>query len=94
MNDKPSIVAQQAQQAAAIAKQASEVIASVPGVPNKGIVLHVLAGVGIVAGGIVAVATMGVVPGIIATLGAITTYVMGWLNPTPTAVAQYGQGAK
>ena len=94
MNDKPSVVAQQAQQAAAVAAQAAAVIDSVPGVPSKGIILHVLAGVGVAAGSVVAIATLGVVPGIVASLGAVTAYAIGWLNPTPTAVAQFGTGAK
>ena len=94
MNDKPSIVAQQAQQAAAIADEAAKALGAVPGVPNKGIVLHVLAGVGVAAGAVTAIATLGVVPGIIASLGGVTMYVLGWLNPSPTAVAQFGTNAK
>lgn len=93
-NDKPSVVAEQAQQAAAIAKEAAAAIDAVPGVPSKGILLHVIAGVGVAAGAVVAITTLGVVPGIIASLGGVTAYVLGWLNPTPTAVAQFGTGAK
>lgn len=93
-NDKPGIVAQGAQQAAAIAKEASDTLSAIPGVPNKGIVLHVIAGVGVAAGAVVAITTLGGVPGVVASLGAVAAYVVGWLNPTPTAVAQFGQSAK
>ena len=93
-NDKPAVIAEKAQEAAAIAKEAAAAVHAVPGVPHKGVVLHVIAGVGVAAGAVVAISTLGVVPGIVASLGAVTAYILGWYNPTPTAVAQFGTGAK
>lgn len=93
-NDKPAVIAEEAQKAAAIAKEAADAIAAVPGLPQKSIVLHALAGVGVAAGAVTAIMTMGVVPGVIASLGGVTLYILGWINPTPTAVAQFGTGAK
>ena len=92
--DKPSIVARDAQQAAAVAQQAADAVNAIPGVPNKGIILHVLAGVGIVGGAVATALTAGTVPAIVAGVSAVAIYIAGWLNPTPTAVAQFGAGAK
>jgi hypothetical protein len=92
--DKPSVIAQQAQQAAAIAKEAADAVDSIPGVPQKAIIIHILSGVGVVAGAITSIATLGIGPGLALSAGGIALYVLGWLNPTPAAVSKFGASAK
>lgn len=100
MNDKPAIVAEQAQQAAAYAakmaqaaQEAADLVNTTPGTtPTKTIVLRILGGVATV-GGIVATAlTAGTVPAIVAGAVGIATYVTGLLQPSPAAVSKFGQG--
>ena len=93
-NDKPGIVARDAAQAAEIANQAAAAVSTIPGVPNKGVILHVLGGVAVVGTAVATAITAGTVPAIIAGVVGVTTYIIGWLNPTPTAVSQFGQSAK
>lgn len=93
-NDKPAIVAEEAQKAAAVAKEAADIAAGLPGIPHRAVVLHVIAGVGVAAGAVVAISTLGVVPGILASAGAVTAYIIGWLNPSPQAVSAFGASAK
>ena len=100
-NDKPSIVAQDAQHAAAVAKQVVSVAAqanaaanALPPSSTRNTVLKVLAGVATV-GGIVATAlTAGTVPAIVGGAVSVTVYVLGLLHPTPQAVAAFGSQAK
>ena len=93
-NDKPAIVAEEAQKAAAIAKEAAAAVDAVPGLPNKAIILHILGGVAVVGGAVATALTAGTVPAIVAGCVGVATYIIGWLNPTPTAVGQFGTGAK
>ena len=51
-NDKPAVIAEKAQKAAAIAKEAAAAVDAVPGLPNKAIILHILGGVAVVGGAV------------------------------------------
>ena len=93
-NDKPAVVARDAAQAAEIAKEAAAAVDATPGIPHKGVILHILGGVVLAGGCATAIATLGLVPGLIATGGGIATYIIGWLNPSPAAVANFGTSAK
>ena len=93
-NDKPAVIAEKAQEAAAIAKEAAAAVDAVPGLPNKAIILHILGGVAVVGGAVATALTAGTVPAIVAGCVGVATYIIGWLNPTPTAVGQFGTGAK
>ena len=93
-NDKPAVVAEKAQEAAAIAKEAAAAVDATPGIPHKGVILHILGGVVLAGGAATAIATLGLVPGLIATGGGLAAYIIGWFNPTPAAVGQFGTSAK
>ena len=102
IGDKPIIGITAAQQAAASAKQianaaeaAQTAINAVPGAwPRKNIVLAVLSGVGVAAGAVVAVATMGIAAALPVVIPAVVTYVGGLYSASPTATAKFGTAAK
>jgi preprotein translocase subunit SecF len=93
-NDKPAVVARDAAQAAEIAKEAAAAVSAIPGLPNKAVILHVLGGVAVIGTAVGAALTAGTVPAIIAGCVGVATYIIGWLNPTPAAVANFGTSAK
>jgi small-conductance mechanosensitive channel len=94
IGDKPSIVARDAQQAVAAAKQATDIVDSIPGLPSKALILHILGGVTVAAGAVTAIATLGVGPGLAIAAGGVATYIIGWINPSPAAVSKFGASAK
>lgn len=84
MNDKPSIVARDAQEAAAAAKQAADGLSALPTSPTRDTLLKVLGGVTTV-GGIVATALIaGTVPAFVAGGVGIVTWLAGLFHTTPS----------
>jgi hypothetical protein len=102
MNDKPIVGITAAQQAAATAQQvanaaeaAQTALTAVPGdVPQKNLLLKVLGGTVVVAGAVVAFATMGIVPAIVVVVPSVTGYIAGLYQASPAAVAKFGSAAK
>ena len=100
--DKPIVGINAAQQAAATAQQvanaaeaAQTALTAVPGAwPKKNIILAVLSGVGVAAGAVTAIATMGVSAGLMVAIPAVVTYVGGLYSASPTATAKFGTAAK
>jgi len=82
--DKPAIVARDAQEAAALAKQAQDAVQSVPGTfPAKDTVLKVLGAIGVVGGTVATALTAGTLPAIIAGGAALATYFAGLFHTAP-----------
>lgn len=98
MNDKPSIVAQQAQQAAAVAADAAAkteaAVDALPPSATRNTVLKVLATVGLAAGIVTAAATGGVVAAVGVGVPGLVGLIAAWLHPSPQAVTAFGSAAK
>ena len=98
--DKPVISAELAQQAAAYATQmaqaaqeAAGLVNSLPGVtPTKTIVLRVLGAVAGVGGIVTTAVTAGTVPALFFGGISLAVYIAGLWQPSPAAVAKFGQG--
>lgn len=90
IGDKPAIVARDAAQVAAIAKQAADTaqqtenaLSGVPGVPGKDVAMKVLGGVAIVGGIVSTALTAGTVPAIIVGVAGIASFIAGLLHTAP-----------
>lgn len=91
MNDKPSIVARDAQEA--VAKTAAAVEALPPSAARNNL-LKVLTTVGGVASIVAAAATGGVSAAIEVGVPVVVGIVSAWYHPTPQAVTAFGANAK
>jgi hypothetical protein len=91
MNDKPSIVARDAQAATA---KATAAIEALPPSAARNNLLKVLTTVGGVASIVAAAATGGVSAAIEVGVPVVVGIVSAWYHPTPTAVTAFGANAK
>jgi preprotein translocase subunit SecF len=88
--DKPSVIARDAAEAAAIAKQASDTanqaasgLAAAPDGSFKDTALKVLGGIGVVGGIVSTALTAGTGPAIVAGVTGIAIYIAGLFHTTP-----------